>query len=386
MNIEQLKKIAKLTRSKKSIELLLNEDDEATKSITATVDRLNKADVIYTEDGINRFIELLKENKDYESFDEDICTILKAITNKYRTNQELNINDINYMIELYIVEGYSKTTINIIKNFKPILSLEDFTKLYNSLKSVNFEVNLKQYSLENEDIDEFIPTRTIDEVCNLIKEDNGLNPTQISEIYFDEDMLKYRTYEESKKIGDKVMEAYNSEEYNEKIKKDKHNEKTDIELIATDKALITRMKNDEHLSLMNEFINNPSYELYKILSNRDLLEHRTYFDLMELIKLYKANPDTYEGIVNHKLLLLPIHEQIQYINLIITSKSPYIKDLLLYSEEPITKDTITKIRKLNEPVSIEKRLNETSIDEFIKSLEDNGIEDFDGKTLIYVKD
>ena len=290
------------------------------------------------------------------------------------------------MIELYIVEGYSKTTINIIKNFKPILSLEDFTKLYNSLKSVNFEVNLKQYSLENEDIDEFIPTRTIDEVCNLIKEDNGLNPTQISEIYFDEDMLKYRTYEESKKIGDKVMEAYNSEEYNEKIKKDKHNEKTDIELIATDKALITRMKNDEHLSLMNEFINNPSYELYKILSNRDLLEHRTYFDLMELIKLYKANPDTYEGIVNHKLLLLPIHEQIQYINLIITSKSPYIKDLLLYSEEPITKDTITKIRKLNEPVSIEKRLNETSIDDFIKSLEDNGIEDFDGKTLIYVKD
>ena len=386
MNIEQLKKIAKLTRSKKSIELLLNEDDETTKSITATVDRLNKADVIYTEDGINKFIELIRDNKERQSFDDDICTILKAITNKYRTNQELNINDINYMIELYIVEGYSKTTINIIKNFKPILSLEDFTKLYNSLKSVNFEVNLKQYSLENEDIDEFIPTRTIDEVCNLIKEDNGLNPTQISEIYFDEDMLKYRTYEESKKIGDKVMEAYNSEEYNEKIKKDKHNEKTDIELIATDKALITRMKNDEHLSLMNEFINNPSYELYKILSNRDLLEHRTYFDLMELIKLYKANPDTYEGIVNHKLLLLPIHEQIQYISLIITSKSPYIKDLLLYSEEPITKDTITKIRKLNEPVSIEKRLNETSIDEFIKSLEDNGIEDFDGKTLIYVKD
>ena len=386
MNIEQLKKIAKLTRSKKSIELLLNEDDETTKSITATVDRLNKADVIYTEDGIDKFIELIRDNKERQSFDDDICTILKAITNKYRTNQELNINDINYMIELYIVEGYSKTTINIIKNFKPILSLEDFTKLYNSLKSVNFEVNLKQYSLENEDIDEFIPTRTIDEVCNLIKEDNGLNPTQISKIYFDEDMLKYRTYEESKKIGDKVMEAYNSEEYNEKIKKDKHNETTDIELIATDKALITRMKNDEHLSLMNEFINNPSYELYKILSNRDLLEHRTYFDLMELIKLYKANPDTYEGIVNHKLLLLPIHEQIQYINLIITSKSPYIKDLLLYSEEPITKDTITKIRKLNEPVSIEKRLNETSIDDFIKSLEDNGIEDFDGKTLIYVKD
>ena len=386
MNIEQLKKIAKLTRSKKSIELLLNEDDETTKSITATVDRLNKADVIYTEDGIDKFIELIRDNKERQSFDDDICTILKAITNKYRTNQELNINDINYMIELYIVEGYSKTTINIIKNFKPILSLEDFTKLYNSLKSVNFEVNLKQYSLENEDIDEFIPTRTIDEVCSLIKEDNGLNPTQISKIYFDEDMLKYRTYEESKKIGDKVMEAYNSEEYNEKIKKDKHNETTDIELIATDKALITRMKNDEHLSLMNEFINNPSYELYKILSNKDLLEHRTYFDLMELIKLYKANPDTYEGIVNHKLLLLPIHEQIQYINLIITSKSPYIKDLLLYSEEPITKDTITKIRKLNEPVSIEKRLNETSIDDFIKSLEDNGIEDFDGKTLIYVKD
>ena len=180
------------------------------------------------------------------------------------------------MITLYISEEYNVTTISIIKNFKPILSLEDFTKLYKSLKSVNFEMNLKQYSLENEDIDEFIPTRTIDEVCNLIKEDNGLNPTQISKIYFDEDMLKYRTYEESKKIGDKVMEAYNSEEYNEKIKKDKHNEKTDIELIATDKALITRMKNDEHLSLMNEFINNPRYELYKILSNRDLLEHRTY--------------------------------------------------------------------------------------------------------------
>lgn len=385
MNIEQLKKIAKLTRSKKSIELLLNEDEETTKSITATVDRLYKADVLYTEDGINKFIELVINNKAHESFDQDICTILKAMTNKYRTNQEINIEDINRMIELYIAEEYSKTTINIIKNFKPILSLKDFTKLYNSLKLVDFEVDLKIYSLENEEVNEFIPTRTIDEVCSLIRENNGLTRTQISEIYFDEDMLKYRTYEESKLIGKKVMEAYNSEEYNKKIKKDKHNEKTDIELIATDKALITRMNNDEHLSLMNEFIDNPTYDLYKILSNRDLLEHRTYYDLMELIKIYKANPDTYEGIVSHKLLLLPIHEQIQYINIIITTKSPYIKDLLLYSEEPITKDTINKIRRLNQPVSIEKRLHETSIDEFIKSLEDNGVEDFDGKTLIYVK-
>ena len=385
MNIEQLKKIAKLTRSKKSIELLLNEDEETTKSITATVDRLYKADVLYTEDGINKFIELVINNKTHESFDQDVCTILKAMTNKYRTNQEINIEDINCMIELYIAEEYSKTTINIIKDFKPILSLKDFTKLYNSLKLVDFEVDLKKYSLENEEVNEFIPTRTIDEVCSLIKENNGLTRTQISEIYFDEDMLKYRTYEESKLIGNKVMEAYNSEEYNKKIKKDKHNEKTDIELIATDKALITRMNNDEHLSLMNEFIDNPTYDLYKILSNRDLLEHRTYYDLMELIKIYKANPDTYEGIVSHKLLLLPIHEQIQYINIIITTKSPYIKDLLLYSEEPITKDTINKIRRLNQPVSIEKRLHETSIDEFIKSLEDNGVEDFDGKTLIYVK-
>ena len=385
MNIEQLKKIAKLTRSKKSIELLLNEDEETTKSITATVDRLYKADVLYTEDGINKFIELVINNKAHESFDQDICTILKAMTNKYRTNQEINIEDINRMIELYIAEEYSKTTINIIKNFKPILSLKDFTKLYNSLKLVDFEVDLKIYSLENEEVNEFIPTRTIDEVCSLIRENNGLTRTQISEIYFDEDMLKYRTYEESKLIGKKVMEAYNSEEYNKKIKKDKHNEKTDIELIATDKALITRMNNDEHLSLMNEFIDNPTYDLYKILSNRDLLEHRTYYDLMELIKIYKANPDTYEGIISHKLLLLPIHEQIQYINIIITTKSPYIKDLLLYSEEPITKDTINKIRRLNQPVSIEKRLHETSIDEFIKSLEDNGVEDFDGKTLIYVK-
>ena len=285
MNIEQLKKIAKLTRSKKSIELLLNEDEETTKSITATVDRLYKADVLYTEDGINKFIELVINNKAHESFDQDICTILKAMTNKYRTNQEINIEDINRMIELYIAEEYSKTTINIIKNFKPILSLKDFTKLYNSLKLVDFEVDLKIYSLENEEVNEFIPTRTIDEVCSLIRENNGLTRTQISEIYFDEDMLKYRTYEESKLIGKKVMEAYNSEEYNKKIKKDKHNEKTDIELIATDKALITRMNNDEHLSLMNEFIDNPTYDLYKILSNRDLLEHRTYYDL-KLIQIH----------------------------------------------------------------------------------------------------
>ena len=80
---------------------------------------------------------------------------------------------------------------------------------------------------------------------------------------------------------------------------------------------------------------------------------------MKLIKLYKDNNDTYEGIVNHKLLLLPIDEQIEYINLIINTKSPYIKDLVLNSEEPITKDTFRKNkRKLDEPVSIEKRLNE----------------------------
>lgn len=387
MNIEQLKKLAKLTRSKKTIELLLDEDAETTRNITATVDRLNKMDVLYNADSMNKFIELVKENsKKHESFDEDICTILKAITNKYRTNQEMNMSDINTMIELYIAEEYNKTTINIIKNFKPILSIEDFTKLYNSLKSVNFEVNLNNYSLEKEEVREFIPTRTITEVCSLIRDDNGLTPKQISEIYFDEDILKHRTYEESKSIGNKVIEAYNSEEYINKIKKDKHNEKEDIELIATDKYLITRMTNQEHLSIMDEFINEPSYDLYKIISNRDLLEHRTYPELIELIKIYKENSDTYESIVNHKLLLLPLYMQVEYINLIITTKSPYIKDIILNSEEPITKDTIKKLRKLNTPITIEERLsNAETVDEFIKSLEDNGIENFNSETLVYVK-
>ena len=62
MNIEQVKKLAKLTRSTSTIELLLDEDEEITKSIVATVDRLDKADVIYTEGSINAFIELVKNH------------------------------------------------------------------------------------------------------------------------------------------------------------------------------------------------------------------------------------------------------------------------------------------------------------------------------------
>lgn len=386
MNIEQVKKLAKLTRSTSTIELLLDEDEKLTKSIVATVDRLDKADVVYTEGSINAFIELVKNHtKKHKQFDEDICTILKAITNKYRTNQEINMNDINCMIKLYIDDNYSINTINLIKNFKPILSRNNFFKLYDALSSVNFEIDLKKYSLSNEDIKSFIPTRTIDEVCKLIKDDSGLTSKQKEEIYFDEDILKYKTYEESKLLGQKVLEAYNSEEYNRKINSDKHNEKTDIELLVTDKILVTRMTNDEHLSILNEFIDEPSYELYKILTDRDLLEHRTYSELMRLIKIYKRNNNTYESIVNHKLLLLPIDIQIEYIDIIINTKSPYIKDIVLNSDTPMTIDYLEKIKELDEPIEVKEQLYSSSIDNFIKTLEDNGIEEFNSKTPIYVK-
>ena len=386
MNIEQVKKLAKLTRSTSTIELLLDEDEELTKSIVATVDRLDKADVIYTPGSINAFIELIKNHtKKHPRFDEDICMILKTITNKYRTNQEINMNDINCMIKLYIDDDYSINTINLIKNFKPLLSKNDFFKLYDALSSVNFEIDLKKYSLSNENVYKFIPSRTMDEVCKLIMDDSGLSSKQKEEIYFDEDILKYKTYEESKLLGNKVLEAYNSEEYNKKIKNDEHNEKTDIELLATDKAIILKMNIEQHLSLMDEFIKEPSYELYKILSNRDLLEHRTYPELMNLIKIYKENHDTYESIVNHKLLLLPISSQIECINIISNTKSPYIKDIVLNSDKPITEEVINELKDLDKPISIQEELNIASIDEFIKSLEDNGIEEFNSNTPIYVK-
>ena len=274
---------------------------------------------------------------------------------------------------------------NLIKNFKPILSREDFFKLYEALKSIDFQFDLKEYSLANEKVHEFIPTRTIDEICNLIKDNNGLTPNQIREIYFDNEILKYRTYEESKALGNKVVEAYNSEEYIKKINSDKHNEKTDIELLVTDKVIIARTTNEEHLSLLDKFIDNPTYDLYMILSNRDLLEHRTYSEILKLIDIYNQNSNTYEMIINHKLLLLPIDVQIEYINLLINTKSPYIKDIVLNSEEPITKDTINKLKELDKPKTVKEELISSSIDEFIKSLEDNGIEKFNSETQIYVK-
>ena len=156
-------------------------------------------------------------------------------------------------------------------------------------------------------------------------------------------------------------------------------------LFVTDKVIIARTTNEEHLSLLDKFIDNPTYDLYMILSNRDLLEHRTYSEILKLIDIYNQNSNTYEMIINHKLLLLPIDVQIEYINLLINTKSPYIKDIVLNSEEPITKDTINKLKELDKPKTVKEELISSSIDEFIKSLEDNGINEFNSKTPIYVK-
>ena len=106
---------------------------------------------------------------------------------------------------------------------------------------------------------------------------------------------------------------------------------------------------------------------------------------MNLIKIYKENHDTYESIVNHKLLLLPISSQIECINIISNTKSPYIKDIVLNSDKPITEEVINELKDLDKPISIQEELNIASIDEFIKSLEDNGIEEFNSNTPIYVK-
>ena len=387
MNIDQLRKIAKLTKSKKSIELLIDEDEFIIKNIIMIVDKLKKEDVVYNEDEINEFIELTKKGlEEHESFDKDICTIITSMTNTYNIKEEPNINDINSVIKLYITEEYNGITVDIIKKFKPLISIEDFKKLYEALKSVDFQIKLDEFSAINKNNSlEFIPTRTIDEICNLIREDNGLTPKQIYETYFDIDILKYRTYEETKSLGNKIMEAYNSEEYKDKVKKYDKGESADIELIAIDSMLLTHMTNQEHLSIMDEFINDPSDGLYKIISNRDVIEHRNYNQIIELINLYKTNNNNYEIITNHKLLLQPFEVQIEYLNILNNTKSPYIKDLVLNSEEPITEEFTKKIKKLDEPITLKEELISTSIDEFINSLEDNGIEDFDSTTQVYVK-
>lgn len=388
MNIEQLRKIAKLTKSKKIILKLLDEDETKIQDIITIVDGINKVDIIYTEDEIDVFIdELLIGIKEFSEFHENLSSIILSLTGKHRKRkEETTMDDINSMLKLYREEEYNDITKTLIKNYKPMLSKEDFIKIYNSLKTTEFKVDLSKCRSINKETSEFIPTRKINEICKMIEEDNGLSPVLISEVYFDEDLLKYRNYNETKLLGNKIVEAYNSEEYKEKIDQDEVSDYEDIVSISVDKFILTHTTLQQQLSLMDEFIKEPSDKLYHIILDRDLIEHRSHPEIMKLIKIFKENPDTYELIISHNLLLLPFEIQKECINLISSSKSPYIKDIVSKSEKPITKEFIEELKKLDNPITVNDELEKSkTIDEFIDSLEKNNITEFTGSTKVYTK-
>ena len=375
MNIEQVKELKEITKSKTAIELLLDKNDFIINSI---IDSIRYLKYSYEEDELRSLIEELI--KYYENDIEDGNAKRDIMISMLGQLKKLPVDEITEMLKFYREEGYKPQTRKTIKLYRADVSKEDFFKLYNSLKKKNFSMAINKYTyLTNES------RRTINEICALIEEDNGLSPKQIEEIYFDKDMVKHRTFEESKMLGDKVIYAYQNEEYKEKVEKDSKVKIDDIDYLAVDGSILSKLTCSEQLELMDIYTSDPSNRLFKILINRDIYDYRTFDEIKKLIELYKKNNELYIYIVNHKLIKLPLSEQLEYIELLQT-KSQYLRDRILNSDEELTSETLEELRLKTIPVSIkEELLRSKSIDDFIKSLENNGTDDFNSSTMIYTK-
>ena len=398
MEISQLKQIAQITKNKKIIAKLLDVDEQIIQDIinqiNGIIDELKVNNIKYPTEELEQLIDeiLLGEKYGTGAYYNSVCKLVRDITNKrQQENKDINMNIILKMLKLFREEEYSPLVLDVIRKFKPILSDEDFYKLFEALKSRNFEVSIGKYSFIHNLVAQhkdkkIFKTRTMDEICKMIKEDNGLTPVQINEIYFDKDMLNHRTYEESKALGDKIIEAYKSATYKEKVQESKKLQEDDIEQLAIDSKLLAYMSCEEQLKLMDIFIKNPSDKLYKMLTNSFFIQCRKFDEIVLLIKEYQDNPNNYCLIINCKLLLLPIENQIEYIKFLSTINSPFIKDQIINSERALSKEELEELREKDKATTVEEELqNAKDVDEFINSLVENNITTFDSKTKIYTK-
>ena len=282
MEISQLQRIAILTQNKEIISKLFDLDNETINTIIHLIDTLKTEEIEYNDEELALFInEIIIGLKENAIYDNNSHKMLKDLTNRKVDKQnDPTIREIINMLRLFRTEEYNPLALDIIRRFKPILSEEDFNKVFKALKSKNYEVNIGKYSFVNNDTGKIVKTRTIDEICQLIKEDNGLTPNQIVEIYFDKDMLNSRTFEESRRLGNKVMEAYNSSNYQGKVKDSNKLKLDDIESLSIDKNMLSYLTCEEQLKLMTIFIDHPSDRLFKILTNVELIKLRSFEEII----------------------------------------------------------------------------------------------------------
>ena len=146
------------------------------------------------------------------------------------------------------------------------------------------------------------------------------------------------------------------------------------------------MSCEKQLKLMDIFIKNPSDKLYKMLTNSFFIQCRKFDEIVLLIKEYQDNPNNYCLIINCKLLLLPIKNQIEYIEFLSTINSPFIREEVINNKEIMTKEELEKLRELDKPITVEEELrNAKDVDDFINSLIQNNIKTFDSQTKVYTK-
>lgn len=356
MKIEDLKVLANYTNSKATARLLLDEDDDFIRQL---LDVLVKNKIkIENQDDFRTFIKFLKQNKTI-LFNSDVYGITKNCKDK-------SLKEIIELLRFYEEENFIIEAYNYIITLGNTLDLENLKRIYNACKKIGFSIDIDdcpEWDLDVKDKhNTLFDLRITEEIIMMLDLENDLFEKNLKEVMFDWDVLKYRTFNESIKLKD-IYEKISDERFS--LEKDEY-----------------ELDNDDYMDM-----------IHNIITNEHILKKMTLDEQINLIRfldysIEEVKGEIYKLIEKMSSIDMSFSGQKQLLQHYSTNKSPFIFDTIMDNLDNIYDIGIgnftNSLEEMNEPVMAKEELTKSKdLNDFINTLEENNIEEFNGESMIY---
>lgn len=352
MKIEDIKELAGYTNSKTIVKLLMDEHDYFIRNVLNIIKLIINEKIEFKTNDLISLISLLKKEKGAFSFEESY-DIIDACKSK-------SLKEIILLLKFYKQEKYNDNAYKYIINMGNVINVENLKRIYNACKDTEFIVDIYDYWNFNTNKTLF-NLRSVDEIIKMIQNAETLYLNNLCDIMLNEKVIKYRTFEESVRLKNYIIAvAKKFDSSDEKHEIDRNHYMLGIHYLIINANILKKMSYHEQMKLINILCSVSEDEFDRI---NDLITEMSTISMsfsgqMQILDFYFKNRTlfTYKNLMNN-------------------IKNAYeigISNLLKSLEE------------ISEPVTVKEQLsNSKTLQDFINTLEENNIKDFNQNSKVY---
>ena len=361
MNINQLEKLKTLTNDIQKLEVLVDEDDIVINKMLQLIKNLKDDDFIKYNDNFKWLVNYLDNiNTYFLKQDNDI--IEKIIVN----SRNLSSTNRRNLLELYKKHEYKDI-------YRIFISNPNFN-FYPASDIENFVEDLIETGLEYRALD-ISKYRNMKEMKEII---SNYNDAGVYEVNY---MIKDRTHEQSKITISKYKTAP------KKINQDDDKIKLIKELFFMEEMYKYRSY-EEHMNLIDKYYENKdNYMVIRLILNKDILSTKTYEEQISLIRILENNDFDYNIFYMFiNLSKYSTDELFSIVGLYQRNKEFNIKDYVIENKNLSYNEFYEKLSHQISSVRLAKVIIQAeSIKDIYDMLKDYNIDEFTSNTLILQK-